>query len=825
MALDRYREKRDFDHTPEPAGDGQTPGSAARIFVVQKHAASRLHYDFRLETGGVLASWAVPKGPSLDTRDRRLAVHVEDHPLEYGSFEGTIPQGEYGGGTVMVWDRGTYEPKGDFDADLAAGKAIKFVLHGEKLKGGFTLVHLKPREGERGDNWLLIKERDEHTRTREEYDVTQARPESVASGRDLDQISSAGKPGTVPDTTPMQLAQLASKPPEGDGWIREPKLDGYRLRAVVSGGKARLLTRSGQDWTDRFGHIATASAALEVSSAILDGEVVAYGRGGVPDFSALQSTLAGHGEATPVYMVFDLLELDGQDLRGMNLAERKRLLANLLAGAPYPLRYVDHLESAGERFHAASCELGLEGSVSKRGDKPYRPGRTPDWQKVKCLHRQEFVVGGFTEPGGTRQGFGALLLGLNTADGLSFAGRVGTGFSGRDIEHIGKLLSPLARKTSPFAEPVSVPGKRVHWVQPELVVEVRFQEWTPEGRVRHPSFMGLREDKPATHVTAEENRGDSDAGEAPGTAERIAGDSTVAGVRLSSPDKMLFEPGTNDSSEGVTKLDLAHYYERVAGLMLPLVANRPLTLVRCPHGSSKDCFYQKHPDNRTTLAHLQTVTVNERSGPAQYLYVDDVAGLIELVQLGTLEIHTWNSKAESPEKPDQVVFDLDPGPGIQWNQIASAALHVRDVLGALELPAFLKSTGGSGLHVVVPLVPGPGYGEIRTFARALVERIATNDPKNFTARMAKSARPGRIYLDYLRNAHGATAVAPYSTRARPGAPISVPLAWDDLDAPDPPVYDVRTTQERTLKHAQSAWSDFETARTEITSEILGALGV
>lgn len=857
MPLDRYREKRDFDRTPEPRGDA-APGQTARplMFVIQRHAATRLHYDVRLEMDGVLASWAVPKGPSLDTRDRRLAVHVEDHPIEYGSFEGTIPRGEYGGGTVMVWDRGTYEPKEDMAAGMEKG-SLKFVLHGHKLEGGFTLVRMKPREGDRAENWLLIKERDEHVRPREEYDVTRARPESAATGRDMDQIAAGESSDTPapelsvppllaaarleepPGDIPMQLARLVETAPEGDEWIHEVKYDGYRVRAALENGVARMLTRTGKDWTDRFEPIARAVASLPVSSAILDGEVVVFGSDGKSDFGALQRALSTSASNDSLsYAVFDLLSLDGWDLREVPLVQRKELLRALVEAAPEPspLRYVEHVGGDGTAFHDAACELDLEGSVSKLADRPHRPGRTPEWRKVKCLQRQEFVIGGYTDPGGSRHGFGALMLGVFEGDRLRYAGRVGTGFTASELDAIIARLESLAVEEPPFADAPEVHGRRLHWVRPELVAEVRFQEWTSAGTLRHPSFLGLRDDKPAAQVVRESAEAGAtaptlepaqDASDPPAPPETPSAPSTaavsVAGVRITRPDKVMW---AGNGHAGVTKLGLARYYERAAEHVLVHLRDRPLTLVRCPHGHEADCFYQKHPEHKGPPGAIHTTDIVEHDGTAGvYMYVVDATGLVALAQLGALEIHAWNSHVGDVLRPDRIVFDLDPGPGVTWLQVADAARLTRDALGALGLAGFLKCTGGKGLHIVVPIVPEHDYDAVRAFARALVDRIAQHDPAGFTAKMSKAARPGRVFLDYLRNAHGATAVTPYSTRARPGAPVSVPLRWEELDSGTAPVLGIAEVVERLESQRADPWEDYERDRRRLDADIYAALGI
>lgn len=889
--LDRYHEKRDFEKTPEPEGpitndvvpedvveascrlrgeDGSCePGLA---YVIHKHAARRLHYDLRLEMDGALVSWAVPKGPSYDSHDKRLAVHVEDHPIEYGSFEGTIPAGEYGGGTVMVWDRGTWEPIGDPAESMAAGQ-LKFNLYGEKLVGRWVLVRMKPRKGEKSENWLLIKERDEHVRPATEYDVLTARPESVASGRDMQQIADGGDDqdplqsaassgtaglaqgapsgraaaedsdrsesrvspsggtheGPMPADAPLQLATLVGAPPEGAEWIREIKYDGYRLRIAKNGDEVRLLTRGAKDWTERFPELVDAARRLPAESALIDGEVVVFGKGGVPDFGSLQHALSRKDTRHVVLMAFDLLYLNGWDLLGMGLLERKELLRTMLAAAgDGPFRYAEHVADQGALFHKEACTLALEGSVSKLASAPYRPGRTRDWRKVKCLKRQEFVIGGYTEARGTRSGFGALLLGVREADGeLRFAGRVGTGFTDLDLDMISPRLADIAREDSPFTDDVKIKDRNVYWVDPALVAEVSFQEWTEAGIIRHSAFLGMREDIDSTDVIRERAvtlpsySAAQDDPEPSGTDEETSsGGTRPTKSGLTNPDKVLF-PQIN-----LTKAELAAYYESIAEAILPHIARRPLTLVRCPHGREGECFYQKHPDKRGWPDAIHTFEVAEKDGPALYGFVEDIHGLLALVQLGALELHTWNSLVDHPELPDRVVFDLDPGPGVDWPTVVSSAELVRDVLHALGFGAFVKTTGGKGLHVVTPIVARHDYARVRAFARGLVDRLASHDPQAFTAKMAKSARSGRVFIDYLRNAHGATAVVAYSTRARAGAPVSVPLAWDELEhVDDPGDFDVRTVPDRVRDLAENPWEGYEEARTEITHAHMAALGL
>jgi bifunctional non-homologous end joining protein LigD len=854
MGLEEYSAKRDFTVTPEPAGALGATSSGELSFVVHKHAARALHYDLRLEVGGVLASWAVPKGPSLDPADKRLAVHVEDHPLEYGGFEGVIPAGEYGGGTVMIWDRGAFAPLGDAAAGVAKGH-LKFVLAGTKLKGAWALVRMKPRAGESRENWLLIKERDEHVRPHAEYDLLADRPQSAASGRSMEEIAAAGQlyegprvgdaagpdpaagtaagvpagsrtveavatasgavAGPMPLDAPFQLATLVAEAPEGGEWIHEVKYDGYRVRVALERGRARVLTRHAADWTERFAGIADAAAGLPAASALIDGEAVAFDGEGRSDFGLLQEALATGRRAGVVLVAFDLLYLDGFDLRDEALLRRKGLLAALLeTAAPQgPLRYVEHYSGAGPAFHSSSCDLLLEGSVSKRGDRPWVPGRSRDWLKAKCLARQEFVVGGWTDPAGSRSRFGALLLGVRDAEGaLRYAGRVGTGFDERTLASVGSRLDALATDDAPFADPP--PARVVHWTRPELVVEVAFREWTRDGIVRQPSFKGIRDDADAGSVVRE------DPAAAPAGSRGPAGPVVISGIAISNPDKVL-DPA------GISKRDLALYYEAVAPAMLPHLTGRPITAVRCPHGRGGpgDCFYQKHPEPRGWPEALLSVKLVDADGPADYFFAQDAAGLLSLVQLGCLEIHTWNSLAADPERPDRIVFDLDPGEGLGFADVVGAARVVRDALGALGLRSFAKTTGGRGLHVIAPVAVEHGYDAVRGFAHALCARLAESDPGRFTDKMAKERRPGRVFIDYLRNAHGATAVCAYSTRARPDVPVSVPVTWDELDGLDPVALDTTSVPPRLASLASDPWSGYEAARARLTPEVFAAVGV
>jgi bifunctional non-homologous end joining protein LigD len=817
MALERYRQKRDFQATPEPAGRVGKRRSRGLAFVIQKHAASRLHYDFRLELNGVLLSWAVPKGPSLDPNDKRLAMHVEDHPLEYGDFEGVIPPKQYGAGTVMVWDRGTWTPATDPEEAYAKGR-LKFEVHGEKLRGGWNLV--RSRSGNYGDKgWLLFKEADDFARLGAEALITEDRPDSVLTGRSLDEIAAQAdrvwhsnrsaaanvKGGAVqkrkslptsdvaklkgarkaplPDLVEPQLATLMKAPPSGPAWVHEIKYDGYRMLCRIADGEARMMSRNAKDWTADFASLARSLARLPVESAWLDGEVVAVDARGRSSFQALQNALSGTSKTALTYFAFDLLYLNGIDLRGVALAERKRLLEALLATAPATVKYSEHFAAPGTAFLQNVQALGLEGMISKRADLPYQPGRGSAWQKVKCERRQELVIGGFTDPEGSREGFGALLLGVYDPDGkLSYAGKVGTGFNAKLLASLHSTLKGLVQEAPAFHNPPrGAEARRAHWVKPVLVAEVSFTEWTNDGTLRHPSFQGLRPDKPAKDVVRErptvdrESSGEATSKPAPRAGARPADDkNAIAGVALSNPDKLLYPEAR------LAKRDLAVYYMAVGEWMLPHVRGRPLSLVRCPNGWDKTCFYQKNADASAPEAISRVAIDNGDGGESMYMMAESVSALVALVQMGVLEVHPWGSQSQRLDFPDRLVFDLDPEETLPWDDVKQAVLIVKTLMESVGLAPFLKSTGGKGLHVVVPIEPSVGWEQVKGFTKAVAELLERTFPDRFTSKLLKVSRRGRIFIDYLRNAEGATAVAAYSLRAKANAPVSTPLAWDEL---------------------------------------------
>jgi bifunctional non-homologous end joining protein LigD len=852
--LEQYRKKRDFERTPEPAPSEASKPGEGFSFVVQKHAARRLHYDFRLELNGVLKSWAVTKGPSLDPADKRLAVHVEDHPLEYGSFEGVIPRGQYGGGTVMIWDQGRWEPEGDPEKSYAKGK-LTFRLFGERLKGRWTLARMGGRAArEEGyKNWLLIKSHDEWARPGEgDLLVEDDNVRSVTSGRTMAEIAEAvdrvwtsegevspsdvakqagsvqvRKPPTwpfeiaslgaaapeLPEFIPPELATLADKPPAGQDWVHEIKFDGYRTQCRIENGRAVMRTRTGLDWTDRFRHLAGAAERLPVSNAILDGEIVALEPSGVPSFALLQETLKTGPTDTLVYYVFDLLFLEDQDLRGIALQQRKSMLEALVGDTEGPIRFSDHQLGSGPPFFESACRMALEGVVSKQMSAPYKSGRTRDWLKSKCVERQEFVIGGFTKPTAKVRGIGALLLGYYDDGKLVYVGRVGTGFNEQTSRELREQLDGILADGPPFAALPAEAKRDAIWVAPRLVCEVEYRSWTHDGRLRHASYQGLREDRPPETVTLERSRGNGGGADEDAKQERSADRAGILeNARLTHPDRVLYP------QQGLTKRGLAEYYVEVADWILPHVAGRPLSLVRCPSGQGKECFYQKHISKGLPEG-LREVMIKESEGEEPYSVVDGVEGLLALVQMNVLEIHPWGSRAEDVERPDRLIFDLDPDPSVGWPQVIEAGLEMRERLAAMKLTSFVKTTGGKGLHVVVPITPRQEWPEVKAFCEAVATAAARDSPDRYTTNMAKAARPGKIFLDYLRNGRGATAIAAYSPRARPGAPVATPLAWDELSPSlGSDHYTVATLPRRLKALAHDPWAEMGKIRQSIAGK-------
>jgi bifunctional non-homologous end joining protein LigD len=778
MSLREYVRKRRAGETPEPFPDAR-PGKRGKrpIFVVQLHHARARHYDFRLEMDGTLKSWAVPKGPSLRPGDKRLAVEVEDHPLGYAGFSGDIPAGHYGAGHVDIFDHGVWNAEGDPLEALAAGK-IEFSLHGEKLNGGWKLVRTQQvRSGK--PQWLLFKRKDEYARDAEADDLVEGAPRAKAASaakktakakvktrarikaaRTADWSARAaaldgarGKRGWAPPAP--QLATLREAPPVGEGWLHELKWDGYRLLVEVVAGKAGLRSRNGLDWTADYPDIAAAIERLGVDDASFDGELIALDPKGRDDFSLLQRTIEGSANGALRFMLFDLPSLAGSDLTRTRLVERKALLEALLQDADPVLDYSRHIIGHGPEVFAASAEQGMEGIISKAVDAHYSPGRSSSWLKIKHAQSDEFVIVGFTAPKRSRTSFGSLLMATREHGALRYVGRVGTGYDDAALRSLGMQLRPLVRDTATVTLPAHIPlrPRDVTWVEPRLVAEVAFRGWGKEGLLRQASFQRLREDKSVKDI------GDQDA-------------ATTA--RISSPGKVIYP------DSGITKQQVADYYRAVAPLLLPELARRPLSLLRCPEGLKGQCFFQKHHAG-TLGANVHAVPIREKDGGSDdYLYVEDVEGVLDLVQMNVLELHPWGARIEDVEHPDRLVFDLDPGEGVDWKAIAAAARDVRARLQELGLQSFLRLSGGKGLHVVLPIRPGPDWTEAKAFCEAFADAMASQAPERYVATATKAKRQGVIFIDWLRNGRGATSVASWSLRARKEAGVAVPLAWSEL---------------------------------------------
>jgi bifunctional non-homologous end joining protein LigD len=838
--LAEYNRKRDFAKTREPSGTRES-SQGGNLFIIQKHDATRLHWDLRLEADGVLKSWAVTKGPSPDPDVKRLAVRTEDHPMAYAEFEGIIPSEEYGGGTVMLWDRGTWEPvAGKSWKDIDKGH-LHFVLRGERMQGEWLLIRLKPRSPkEKRENWLLRKLQDEHAQEGDalvEHCLT-----SVLTGRSMAEIAadqegefslqgkrgdeftaqmaeaakhnaekdtgrtakrkprakrgvSSGKP---PEFRQPQLATLVDAVPAGNNWMHEIKFDGYRAMVAAAGDKVQVYTRSGKDWTDKFTPLVEHLKALDLPSCLIDGEIVASDEGGNPDFSTLQNVLKrGHGSQGAgdklEFHAFDLLEVEGENLAGLPNIERKERLEALLATAKPPIFVADHVIGAGEKLYEAMCGAGQEGIISKRIDAKYAGSRGKSWVKVKCTRRQEFVIIGWKKSTAKARPFSSLLLAqYEGAKGkgkgtLVYKGNVGTGFTQDELARLAAKFVKLQRKDAP-AEVDRVSSRGVTWLEPELVAEIAFSEFTAEGSVRHGSYLGLRGDKQADEVTPEV------AEEAPSEKPEI---------KISSRDRVVFP------ESGQTKGQLADYYTAVAPLMLPWAASRPISLVRCPQGRAKKCFFQKH-DSGSFGPHVHKVPITEKDGGAEdYLYIEDVNGILACVQMGTIEFHGWGSRTNDVELPERMVIDLDPDEGLDFGDVKSAASDIRARLADIGLVSFAMLSGGKGVHVVVPLTPGHDWETHKDFSRRLAEALSMAEPERFTANMSKAKRKGRIFIDYLRNQRGSTAVLPYSARARPGAPVAVPIAWGELDrmvdAHPYSIDDAKTLLDRARSKSLAGW--------------------
>ena len=860
--LAKYQSMRDFAVTAEPSGREKVAPSRQLRFVIQKHAATRLHYDFRLELDGTFRSWAVTRGPSRDPAEKRLAVEVEDHPLDYGDFEGTIPKGQYGGGTVMLWDRGTWQPEGDAEKMLDAGD-LKFTLEGEKLKGGWVLVRMRgdkyARSGptsknkRKHNNWLLIKHRDKYAKDGEGEAILK-KDHSVASGRAMAAIAEgigarpkpfmraekfkadavwqskprnkagkeepepavkAKKASSLPAFVEPQLCRLVDQPPGGAGWVHEVKFDGYRMQLRVVEGKAALRTRKGLDWTGKFAAIA--KVASKLPDCMIDGEICALDHNGAPDFAGLQAALSDGKTEPLIFFAFDLLFAEGEDLRPLPLSARKQRLEALLKKHDVHLRYVEHFTSGGEAVLQSACRMNLEGIVSKKEDGPYRSGRGEDWTKAKCRAGHEVVIGGWSTTSGK---FRSLLVGVHRGDHFVYVGRVGTGYSAPKLQQLLPRLKAVAAKQSPFTGKGAPRNERgVHWLKPDLVAEIEFAGWTGDGMVRQAAFKGLRANKPAAEVEAETPKKNVKLAE-PGKKAVPAGQNNgktggavVHNIPISNPDKPLW-PDAGDGKP-VTKLELARYYEAIGGWMLPHIKGRPCSLVRAPDGiTGEQRFFQRHAGQGQSALFTQVKVSGDRK---PYLQLDRVEALVAAAQAGALELHPWNCAPGDPDEPGRFVFDLDPDPGVSFEDVIEAVKELKERLEALGLEPFPKTTGGKGLHIVTPFkAAGLDWPKAKAIAREICARMAADNPDKYLVNMSKAKRKGRIFLDYLRNDRMATAVAPLSPRARDGATVSMPLTWAQVKRGlDPKAFTVRTAPG--LIGRSSAWKDYDKARPSLAA--------
>jgi bifunctional non-homologous end joining protein LigD len=872
-----YTRKRNFTVTPEPAEDNQSgkrTGHALR-FVIQKHDASHLHYDFRLEMNGTLKSWAIPKGPSLDPKDKRLAVHVEDHPISYAKFEGSIPKGQYGGGDVIVWDQGIWQPHGDMNTAYKSGK-LKFTLIGEKLGGDWALVKTRLHGSGDKEQWLLIKEKDDLARSSEEYDIVQVRPESVITGDLLpvDKNNSvktvklnSAKPSpktttkkktnvtgvsseanlkakptsaskisvSIPDKFSPELATLVSAPPAGE-WLYEIKFDGYRILTRVMNGKVNMFTRNGNDWTDRLPLQAKAIEALKLKNSWLDGEVVVLNDDGLPNFQALQNAFDSRRSQDIIYYLFDAPYLNGTDLRDSPVEERRALVENIVPRrAKSPLRYSSTFEADHRSIVESACAMSLEGVIGKRVGSPYVSRRSDDWIKLKCRLRQEFVIVGYTEPQGNRSEFGALLLGVHKEVGateLLYAGRVGTGFNSARFADIYKKMHALERASSPVSSVLTGQQRRgVQWIEPKLVCEVEFAEWTSEGILRQASFISLRTDKPAkdiirerpktlssktTSATSRKDKASAIAQADKPTRGKSKG-AAVAGINISNPERII------DPESNRTKLDLAVFYEDISEFILPHLKDRPVSLLRAPDGITREHFFQKHSDNRS-IPNITQLDKELDPDHAPLMAIANTGALIGCVQMNTIELHTWGATTEHMELPDRFILDLDPDPALPWRSVVEATRLVLAVMDELKLNAFLKTSGGKGMHVIVPLTPDADWDIVKAFSKAITELLAKQISSRFVAKMGPKNRIGKIFVDYLRNTRGASTVSAYSVRARPGLPVSVPIAREELDhVTRPDQWNINNLHERLEKLKINPWGTYAGEKTRKAQKITPAM--
>jgi bifunctional non-homologous end joining protein LigD len=845
QALKTYRDKRNFHDTPEPA-EGGTPNEQARAFVIQKHWASRLHYDFRIELDGTMKSWAVPKGPSYDTADKRMAMHVEDHPISYNKFEGQIPEGNYGAGKVIIWDKGTWVPLEDPRKGYREGK-LKFELRGHKMHGKWTLVRMKKREGEKQDAWLLIKEKDDFVRRAAEFSVVDEMPDSVkalpdvpaaaqpASSSPAAATAPAGASGppagarkaALPAQLSPQLATLVDGPPhDAKDWVYEIKFDGYRMLTRAEKGKVQLVTRNGNDWTHKLKQLQAALEKMDLPDGWYDGEIILPSEHGPSDFQALQNAFDSSRTADIVYYLFDIPYCAGYDLREVPLDERRAVLKRVVDRKPQAnVRFSEVFDVPAEKITESACKLGLEGVIGKRRNSAYVTRRSSDWIKLKCGQRQEFVIGGWTDPKGSRTGIGSLLLGVHDKDGqLKYAGNVGTGFNETTLRELREKLDALAADKRPFEAEAAIP-RGVHWVKPQLVCEVAFGEWTRDHRIRHSVFHGLREDKKAQGVVHEQARHGAPVDKIAKAAKTSSAKTTMkakdevtlpSGLRVTHPERVI------DPESGATKIELVRYYALVAQLMMPHLKGRPVALVRAPQGISGELFFQKHME-RYNMPGVKVIPKAQVPENPEMVEIAEPLGLLSAAQMNVVEFHTWNGVKSAIGKPDRMTFDLDPGEGVTWPMIKEAAQLVHAFLGELGLPAFLKTSGGKGLHLVVPLKKHLDWDTVKEFSKQVVEHLARTIPQRFVAKSGGSNRVGKIFIDYLRNGYGATTVCAWSARSRPGLGISVPVRWDELEGLKGGAHWTIRDAHKRLDQGNDPWADYEASRVAL-GQAMKALG-
>lgn len=803
VQLNEYNKKRNFDKTFEPEGRMEDSEEGLR-YAVQHHMARREHYDLRLEWNGVLLSWAVPKGPSYNTHDKRLAVQVEDHPLEYRNFEGTIPKGEYGGGVVMLWDEGYWEPYGNVEEGLSEGM-LKFIIKGKRLKGKWALVRLKAKVGETKDNWLFLKEKDEYVM---DIDGISEYTTSIRTGRTMKEIEVGQDEKFTRNpfsTIDVQLAKLVRTVPEGDDWLYELKYDGYRIAAFVEGNNVKLMTRNNNDYSKRFYEISSALIYWAKGRAmVLDGELAITDESGKTDFQALQNYLKNSKDKRLTYIIFDILAIDGEDLRGHPLIDRKKKLEALMKDSPKSLYYSRHVQGYGKESLAAACESNMEGIIGKKADSIYSGTRNGDWVKLKCDKRQEFVIGGYSLSDKRTQGVSSLLLGVYEGEELVYAGRAGTGISERDMKMLENEFEHLKRMDTPFKNMSDTSSnEKITWLEPRLVAEIKFAEWTKENQLRQASFKGLRTDKNPKEIKREKEEDEKElqlnVKESEEQMEVNTEGIVIEGVKITSPDKVIF------SDPEITKEDVIRYYSKISERMLPYVSHRILSIVRCPKGVSQACFYKKHPGPGSKG--IVTVPLLSSDGETEeYFYIENTSGLISEAQMGTLEFHTWGSRVDQLEMPDIMVFDLDPDEGMDLNRVRQGVEDIKSILDELSLNSYLKTSGGKGYHVVVPLKSSATWDKFHDFAKQVAEVMERKWPDRYTSNVRKNKRTDKIFIDWIRNARGATSIAPYSLRARKGAKVSMPITWDELYTVAP---DGINMEEALLRiEGNDPWKDF-----------------